>query len=153
MKIRDRFKSMEEVRQYAEQFKSDPETYKAVLFLLGLSPQEGISKDVAGIGLVNISVADEIASLNQRGLTTLASCSGLRCDHPQKEHLADGYLSFLKTEEIRTIVKKCATRLALEYEEGETYLRPSCTIRMPKCGDGKKKQLWESLFSLLRKTQ
>ena len=87
MKIRDRFKSMEEVRQYAEQFKSDPETYKAVLFLLGLSPQEGISKDVAGIGLVNISVADEIASLNQRGLTTLASCSGLRCDHPQKEHL------------------------------------------------------------------
>lgn len=134
MKASDYFKSMDEVKEYCERFKNQctNEEYKALQMMFGIAEQEGIYREVEGIGKIDISIAKYIEDFNNVGLKTLASCSGLIKDHPKFKFRTKGYIAFEYSDKAAYIIKKVADKLGLRNNEGECYLKPDYSVRFEK---------------------
>ena len=95
------FESMDEVKSFAAEMKSqlDEAGYHALLFLLGLLKNQGVSKVVEIDGdpvEIDCSIASFVAKCNGRGIKTLACCSGLEEEHENAEYKPEkGYISFV----------------------------------------------------------
>lgn len=150
MRIRDKFSSMEEVKEFLDKEKNNftEEEYSLIKKVLGMGEQEGDSLLVEGIGEIDKSIVPLIKSLNDKELKTLSSCSGVFSEHPSWEEEQNGYIAFhlIHSEE----VKLAADELGLVYSEGETYFNPSCTIRV-EGDDDTKMQKWSSLLNYINK--
>ena len=129
MKMSERFSSMDEVKAYVEKFKGfcSEEDYKLLLMLFGFGEQEGLYEEIEGIGKIDKSIARYIKDFNDVGLTTLASCSGIKKEHPNS-NIVEGYISFLDKDNIREIVIPIANKLNLKHKLTECYLKPSIWV-------------------------
>lgn len=123
MKASDYFKSMSEVEKFCERFrtKCSEEEYKTLRTVFGIGEQEGIFVELPNLGKIYISIANYIQALNQAGLHTLASCSGLAKDHPNSEP-KPGYISFARTDKALVVIQAVAQKLNLTWQESETYV-------------------------------
>lgn len=144
MKASDYFKTMEEVLQFCESFKPQctEAEYQTLLTIFGLGEQEGTFVELEGIGKIDIVIANYIQSLNQAGLPTLASRSGLQKDHPDSE-TKPGYISFSRSPKALESVQAVAQKLNLTWQESETYLQPSIFVKIEGGNDEIKEHLWE----------
>lgn len=83
-----------------------------------------------GVGKIDRSIASLIEFLNKEGFVTLASCSGMKSDHVEKD-INNGYISFDsdKSGEKLNDLMKIAKSLGLNFiEEGDCYFRKAITL-------------------------
>lgn len=150
---------MDEVRVYAESLKSslNEEDYELVLYLLGLLENRGISE------IVNIDGEDikidkflipMILDLNNRGITTLACCSGLQAEHPEEKYKPQsGYLSIAYDDTILEKLQKKIVDNIIEIEKSDCYLKPSIHICIKSKEDKVLKEKWVLIWNTLKNMQ
>lgn len=143
MKASDYFKSMDEIEKFCESFRNQctEEQYKTLLTVFGIGEQQGIFVELPNIGKIDISIANYIQKLNDAGLTTLASCSGLQKDHPDTE-TKTGYISFVNSPKALAVIQAVAQKLNLNWQESETYLQSSIFLKFEGGTDEIKEHLW-----------
>ena len=142
------FSSMEEIKEYLEHIRPlvTKEQHRFLKKALGLGEQEGLCKEIKGLGKIDLSIAYEIEKLNKLDYKTLSSCSGIFIEHLYKE---TGYLSFLYDSQKVEKIKEAAVKAGLEYKKGETYFKPSFTVRLTARGDQQKLWQWKRFFKHL----
>ena len=151
------FKSMEEVKLYAESIKGKvPEDiYNDILFLLGLEENRAITTSVS-IENVEVEIdkyiADLVSFLNNNGLKPLASCSGLQEEHEHSLHKPNrGYLAIAYSDECFSYLFDYFSILGITVDKGECYLQPCITFYLESDSDESLKSLWDKLFEFFRK--
>lgn len=154
MKPSEIFNNMDEVRAYAASMRAslDDEAFDTLLFVLGLCENEGMYETVVVDGQeVNIdrSIAPLIIMLNNKGLHTLACCSGIQSEHMNAKHdVASGYISFRESDETWNKMSAIADQLNLQIEKSECFLQPSILIRI-KGDDDKKQEVFDWIYTLV----
>ena len=150
-------KDMEEVEKivkWAElQFPRD--VVDDLRFLLGLYPNEGVSKLVELNGAevpVDASIADGVYRINQAGYRTLACCSGIVEEHRGAKYARTcGYLALAYDERLLSALILEAERLGIVAEESETYLQRSIRIAVNGETDKVIREKWDALFCFLER--
>lgn len=153
-KASDYFSSMDKIEEMLEGLKKNcnEEEFLALQKALGLAEQEGVYREVEGIGKIDVSIADFIEELNTRGYRTLSSCSGISSEHPiGSDEGVNGYLSLLLDDKREEVEEVCRL-LELPVAEGEIYLQPALTIRFKGETDGEIGEKWEKFRTTLLKT-
>lgn len=151
------FSSMSEIEKMLEGLKKhlNDDEYQVFKKALGLAEQEGVYREVEGIGKIDVSIADFIEELNTRGYRTLSSCSGILSEHPnESEEVSsmNGYLSFSIDDKREDIEEVC--RLSgLPVEEGEIYLQPALTVRFKGETDSEIEEKWSRFRNILLKNE
>lgn len=159
MSILDNFKSMDDVRAYAESLKGslNEEDYELVLYLLGLFENRGISEIVSINGediKVDKFLVSIIKDLNSRGISTLACCSGLQEEHPEEKYKPQsGYLSLAYDGILLEKLQKEIVDNAIEIEKSDCYLKPSIRICIKSSNDNVLKEKWTLIWDILKKLQ
>lgn len=148
------FKSMDEVKSFAAEMKSqlDAEGYKALLFLLGLLDNQGVSKVVEIHGepvQIDFFIAPMLAELQSRGFQTLSCCSGLKEEHKDAEYKPEsGYISFLYEDKLYDFLQnQCGDKF--EIKKSEAYLQPSIYVGITGKSDSVLKDKWSELMKIL----
>ena len=149
MEMKDFFKSMDEVQEFADKMKKqlNSEQYNCLKKLLGLADQEGEYIEIIGIGKIDKSIANVVKLLNGLGYATLSSCSGVKEEHPTWESDQSGFIAFLDdgNSDRKEYIEKVANILNIQYDVGDAYLKPSYNLRI--YGDDlSKKKIWKSLI-------
>ena len=149
------FKTMEELKEYVEQFKSDMAEgqYELLLFVCGLLENEGDASIVEIDGkeiAIDKFLAPIIKDLNSHGYRTLACCSGLQEEHRNAKFGHDApYLSFAYNEQLFYKLRKEAGRLGITVRKGSAYLQESVSIAIPFADDETLKKKWLDLRNFL----
>lgn len=109
-----------------------------------LLPPKSDYIEVEGVGKIDQSISGLIEILNRKGFITLASCSGLKSDHDDKD-LSSGYISFdlEKSGQKLNVLIKIAERLEwISVEEGDCYFRKAITLRFQGEDENDLKRCW-----------
>lgn len=149
------FKSMDEVKSFAAEMKSqlDAEGYRALLFLLGLLDNQGVSRvvEIDGKSIeIDCYIAPIVEELNRRGFKTLSCCSGLDEEHENVDYKSDvGYISFVFDVKLYDYLQN---KLGNSYvvKQSEAYLTPSIYVEVSGINDTEKKEKWVKLWETLR---
>lgn len=160
MKASEQFKSMEEVRQLAEQLRASvgEENFEYIEYALGILENQGIWQEVELNGEIiklDRSMVDFIKDLNSRGYTTLACCSGLLSEHPnEKFKPTGGYIAFvfdavLLADLQAYFAEKVASGLMV-IEESECYLKPCVSIHIKSNNEEALKQEWSNIWTYFK---
>lgn len=157
MSILDDFKSMDDVRAYAESLKKSltEEDYELALYLLGLLDNRGISEIVKINGediKIDKFLTPMIKDLNNRGISTLACCSGLQEEHPEERFKPkSGYLSIAYSKVLLEKLQKEIVDNTIEIEKSECYLKSSIRICIKSNDDNVLKEKWALIWDVLKK--
>lgn len=157
MSILDDFKSMDDVRAYAESLKKSltEEDYELALYLLGLLDNRGISEIVKINGediKIDKFLVSMIKDLNNRGISTLACCSGLQEEHPEERFKPkSGYLSIAYSKVVLEKLQKEIVDNTIEIEKSECYLKSSIRICIKSNDDNVLKEKWALIWDVLKK--
>lgn len=157
MSLLDNFKSMDDVRAYAESLKNSltEEDYELALYLLGLLDNRGISEIVSINGdtiKIDKSIVPMIKDLNNRGISTLACCSGLQEEHPEERFKPkSGYLSIAYNETLLEKLQKEIVDNIIEIEKSDCYLKSSIRICIKSNEDSVLKEKWILIWDILKK--
>ena len=149
MKPSDHFKSMDDVRAFAEGLRPyvSEDGYQALLQFCGIGEQEGISEtiEIGGVPCaIDRFLVPIVLDLNERGFETLACCSGL-CNEHKSLH-SSGYLSIAYQDGLIEKIKETITNPEIKIEESECYLKPAICITIPYTTEEKMEQDWEHLW-------
>lgn len=96
-----------------------------------LLPPKSEYIEVEGVGKIDKSISGLIEFLNRKGFITLASCSGLKLDHDDKD-LSSGYISFdleKSGQKLKALIEVAESLECTSIEIGECYFRDSVTLR------------------------
>ncbi len=113
-----------------------------------LLPPKSEYIEVKGVGKIDQSISGLIEILNSKGFITLASCSGLKSDHDDKD-LNSGYISFDLEKSGQKLNVLIETALSLEFasiEVGDCYFRESLTLRFKGEGESDLKRRWKIFY-------
>ena len=90
--------------------------------------------ELEGLGIIDYSIAPLIQKLNDNGLETYASCSGL--DEEHDEHKSYGYICFADTDIVRDFVEDlCSSDELVEVFSpslSKTYFKDSVSIHFDR---------------------
>lgn len=151
------FKSMEEVRLYAESIKGNVpvEIYNDILLLLGLEENRAITSAVVIDGVeveIDKYISEMIAFLNNKGIKTLACCSGLQEEHENSIHKpVQGYLAIEFNADYFEYLFNYFGIDGITIDEGECFLKPCITFTVKANSDGDMKLLWDKLYDFFHK--
>lgn len=155
-RLSELFKNMDEVKAYAEEMKKvlSVDEYEEFAHILGLLENRAISESLQLNGQtvkIDRYLAPMILDLNARGIVTIASCSGLREEHPEEKFRpASGYLAIAYGEDLEQFLKRNLDGQAITVKEAECYLKPSVLIEVNWQGDAEQKAKWDMLWKVLR---
>lgn len=151
------FQNMDEVDSYVKQLNEsnmDPELRDGLLFILGRLPNQGISvpvvidkKEVA----LDRHIAGLVSALNEAGIRTLASCSGLRREHQETIWAPKGcgYIAFAYTEDLHHLLEEhLAGQDGFEVTVGKCYFEQCVTVRV-RGSDEELEHCWSLIEALL----
>lgn len=113
-----------------------------------LLPPKSDYFEVEGVGKIDQSISGLIEILNRKGFITLASCSGLKSDHDDKD-LSSGYISFDLEKSGQKLNVLIETALSLEcasIEVGDCYFRESVTLRFKGEDENDLIKLWKIFY-------
>lgn len=149
MKSSDHFKSMDEVREFAEKFKafSTEEEYKSILKLCGLGEQEGLSETIYINGApceIDKFLIPMVLDLNERGLETLASCSGLYNEHMSLQ--PSGYISLYYRDGLLEKLQEVFSGTEIQVEETECYLKRAICLKIKYTTEEEMEKKWQELW-------
>lgn len=138
------FSSMVEVEALLRDIKEThpPAEYEIWKKLLGFGEQQGDYRELPGIGKIDRSIADFVEALNDVGMETLSSCSGLQKEHPAEFELSGGYIAFLDNDN-RSRIEQVCRELDLPASQSEVYLKPALTVSVKGGNDVEMERLWK----------
>ena len=113
-----------------------------------LLPPKSEYIEVEGVGKIDKSISGLIEFLNRKGFITLASCSGLKLDHDDKD-LSSGYISFDLEKSGQKLNELIETALSLEcasIEVGDCYFRESVTLRFTGKDENDLNKRWKIFY-------
>lgn len=113
-----------------------------------LLPPKSEYIEVEGVGKIAKSISGLIEFLNSKGYISLASCSGLKTDHDDKD-LSSGYISFDLEKSGQKLNVLIETALSLEcasIEVGDCYFKESVTLRFKGKGESDLKRRWKIFY-------
>lgn len=113
-----------------------------------LLPPKSEYIEVEGVGKIDKSISGLIEILNRKGFITLASCSGLKSDHEDKD-LSSGYISFDLEKSGQKLNVLIETALSLEcasIEVGDCFFRESVTLRFKGEDENDLIKLWKIFY-------
>lgn len=158
MKASDVFKSMDEVKAYVNSMKSkvSEEDFELLQMFFGILENQGISETVVLNGeevKIDKFLVPLILDLNNRGIETKASCSGLHEEHPADRFRPNsGYLSFAFDKDLFDKLQNLNIDMVV-VEETECFLKPAISIRIGDkdnhIGDDLIKEKWQEVWSFL----
>ena len=105
--------------------------------------------EVEGVGKIDQSISGLIEILNRKGFITLASCSGLKLDHDDKD-LSSGYISFDLEKSGQKLNELIEAALSLEcasIEIGDCYFRESVTLRFKGKDENDLNKRWKIIYN------
>ena len=153
----DFFKSMDEVKAYAESIKDKvPEDiYEDILFLLGLEENTAITEKI-NIGNVEVDIdsyiVDLVKYLDEKGYKPMASCSGLQEEHQTSKHQPkQGYLAIEYSPMFFKYLFDFFGIEGITIDKSECFLKPCITFTVKADTDEELKRLWDELFEFFRK--
>lgn len=152
----DIFKSMDEVKAYAESLKGSlpEEDYDLMLRLLGLLENQGVSVTIQirdQAVAIDRSIAPIIQDLNNRGIETLACCSGLQTEHiGGKFEPESGYLSLAYDDALLGYLEKSLKDDVIEVSKSECYLKPCVSVKIASRDDEVLEEKWEKVWTILK---
>lgn len=147
---------MDEVRAYVEKFKTllSPNDYEWMLFLFGLRENSGECETVQIQGQevkIDKYLVPMVMDLNNRNIPTLASCSGLKSEHPADEFApTSGYLAVSFSEDLITYLEAAVNDPAIEVKAGECYFQPSISVTIKCSDDEAMKEKWALVWDVFR---
>lgn len=150
------FRDMDEVRAYVESMKPwlSADKYEDLLYLFGFLENRAVSEPVQLQGkVVQIDrfLAPMITDLNQRGIVTMACCSGLQEEHQESKYKpSSGYLSIAYDGDFEDFLKKELTDPSIRVKESECYLKRSIQIEVRRGGDADLKEKWGQVWDAFR---
>lgn len=160
MKPSEYFKSIAEATAFVNSMKNmvSEDDYEFLLYYFGLLGNSGLSDVVVLQGKeikVDKYIAPMITDLNQRGIRTLASCSGLQEEHSESKYTPEsGYISLAFDNDLFEHLLTDLTDPLIKVEESECYLEHSISIHINSKDDTILKEkwsvLWDSLKNVLR---
>jgi len=113
-----------------------------------LLPPKSDYMDIEGIGKIDKSISGLIECLNTKGFITLASCSGMKSDHDDKD-IKSGYISFdleKLGQKLNTLIEIAESLECASIEEGDCYFRESVTLRFKGEGKSDLKKRWKIFY-------
>lgn len=152
----EKFKNMAEVKEYVEAMKGQvsDEDFELFQYLFGLLENRGLSVPIEINGeevQIDKSIALMIEDLIDRGYQTLACCSGVQDEHPQKRFRPEtGYLSLAYDERLLEYLKVHLVDDFIEIKQGEAYLKPSVSITIKSKDDAVLKDKWNFIWKVLK---
>lgn len=156
MKPSEKFKNMAEVKECVELMKGQvsDEDFELFQYLFGLLENRGLSVPIEINGeevQIDKSIAAMIEDLIDRGYQTLACCSGVQEEHPQKRFRPEtGYLSLAYDERLLEYLKVHLVDDFIEIKQGEAYLKPSVSITIKSKDDAVLKDKWNFIWKVLK---
>lgn len=150
------FKDMDEVRSFVENMRSNlsDEDYEVMLHVFGLRENHAVSDIVQIRGQevkIDRSIAPMILDLNERGIITLASCSGMQCEHPEGRFRPEsGYLSLSYDAAMYEYLKSKLPDEHISVTQSECYLKPAISIDIRKVSDRELEEEWTRTWEALR---
>ena len=151
------FEDMESVKLYAESIKDKvpADIYNDILMLLGLEENRAITSAVVIDGVeVNVDkyISDMVAFLNNKGIMTLASCSGLQEEHEESIHKPiQGYLAIEFSEDYFEYLFNHFAIEGITIKTGEAFFKPCISFVVKADSDDGLKALWDKLYEFFRK--
>lgn len=148
------FNSMDDVKTFVESMKGSLslDDYELMLYYFGLLENRGVSDTVRLQDKeikIDRYIAPMIIDLNQRGIRTLASCSGLHEEHPAGKFRPEkGYLSVAYDSDLLGYLYSSDTQI--EVEESECYLEHAICLYVDADDDDKRKEKWNVVWQALK---
>lgn len=150
------FENMEQIKDYLTSIKGkvEPELYESIEFLLGMreNKSQTVPVNINGEEIpIDRAIASLVAALNERGISTLASCSGVRKDHAEglfNEPNA-GYLSLAYNESLFEYLQGHIDDALISIECGKTFLQESIVIRVDSSDDTITLKKWQYIEEVL----
>lgn len=155
--LSEQFTSMDDVRAYVERFEHtlSPDDYELMRYLFGLLENRGASEQVVLQGQeldIDRFLVPIMVDLNQRGLKTLASCSGLQEEHPEGRFRPEsGYLAIAYNSDLLSRLQESLNDPLIHVCESECYLQPSISIEIKSKNDAVLREKWSLVWDVLRK--
>lgn len=109
--------------------------------------------EVEGVGKIDKSIAEIIEFLNNKGFVTLASCSGMKSEHDEKD-ISKGYVSFDLVKsggKLKELIKIAVSLGMTSIEEGNCYFKESITLRFEGEVESDLKEQWMIFYDELVK--
>lgn len=150
------FKDMDEAKAYAERMRPylPADEFELFLYLLGLLENRAISETVRlqeQEVKIDRYLVPMVLDLNERGINTLASCSGLREEHPEEKFRPkSGYLAIAYDKELEQFLISSLDDPTITVMNSECYLKPSVQIYVSGHNDTELKAKWDIIWSVLR---
>ena len=150
------FKSMDEVKAYAESIKGKvpDDIYEDILFLLGLEENEAITEKVVIADeevVIDKYLVDFVKYLDKNGYKPLASCSGLIEEHENSTHKpTQGYLAIEYKFEYLEYLFNYFCIEGITIDKSKCYFKDCLTFTVKADTDAEKKRLWDELFDYFR---
>lgn len=147
---------MDEVRAYVGSMKSQvsEEDYKLLQMCFGILENQGISETVTLNGeevKIDKFLVPFILDLNEKGVETMASCSGLIEEHPVERFRPNtAYLSIAYDKGLFDKLQEFKEDMVV-IEEIECYLKPAISITIgdkdSHIGDNLMREKWQKVWN------
>ena len=118
-----------------------------------LLPPKSEYIEVEGVGKIDKSISGLIEFLNNKGLITLASCSGIKSDHDDKD-INSGYISFdleKSGQKLKALIEIAERLEWISVEEGDCYFRKAITLRFHGEDENDLKRCWKIFYDYILK--
>lgn len=152
----DKFNSIDELREFIESLrgKLSDEDYDLILYVSGLLDNQAISDDIVLQGqVVRIDhyLVPMIQDINQQGIITLASCSGLQEEHRESKFKpGGGYLAISFNNNLFEFLQNNIADSLIEVTQGNCYFKHSILIYIRTEDDTKLKEGWKQVWNELK---
>ena len=151
------FEDMENVKRYAESIKDKVPTdiYNDILMLLGLEENRAITSAVVIDGVeveIDKYISELVAFLNNKGVKTLACCSGLQEEHENSIHKpVQGYLAIEFNADYFEYLFNHFAIEGVTINTVDVFFKPCISFVVKADSYEGLKSLWDKLFECFQK--
>lgn len=152
----DKFQSMDELKKFIEGLKGSilDSEYELLLYVSGLLENQAISDEIILQGKpakIDHYLVPMIVDINQRGIITMASCSGLQGEHQNSKFKPQtGYVALQFNNKLLDFLQQNLIDSLIEVKESTCYFVPSISIYIPSEDDTILKEKWQLIWNTLR---
>lgn len=152
----DKFENMNELREFIEHLRgsmSDSD-YELLLYVSGLLENQAVADEIILQGKpakIDHHLVSMMIDINQRGIITMASCSGLQEEHQNSKFKpGTGYIAIQFDSNLFDFLQRNLTDSLIEVAKGTCYFIPSISIYIHTKDDSILKEKWQIVWDVLK---
>lgn len=153
----DKYQNMDELKADIEHMKPfiSAEEYELIQYACGLLENQGVCEEVDIQGQqikIDKYIIPIIKDLNQRGIITLACCSGLYEEHTKAKYKPEGqgYICLKYNQSLYEEIQNRAQGRNFSIEKSKCYFQDCIRIHIADADDKVLKEKWNSIWEILK---